>query len=1116
MVSYLFSSSFHKLKLRERNPTPAAAAKMSVNSSDGNRGTAGLTGNVDVETPLLHENVIEEGCFVSRYFRRLRAAFKCGRSELEAQVRTVRIGRFDADPKRDEFCDNYVTTSKYSVFSFIPKNLIEQFSRLANVYFLLISCIQVIPGLSPTGRFTTLVPLIIVLTITAVKEAWEDVKRHRQDAVVNAQPAYVYRPGSNDDDGKPFIRVTWREVRVGDIVLIRCGEYVPADIVLLGTDNPHGTAYVETSQLDGETNLKLRESLEETRPWCTPESVDIPQNSFITCETPNNRIHTFEGCLEESDTQHQLAAQHVLLRGCCLRNTMWACGVAIYTGHDTKLMRNQRAAPHKQSRLELGVNKTVLALFVAEVLLAVVCTIGSVVWRGGHTAWYLGGSANVGGLGLRNILTFIILFNNLIPISLYITLELCRVVQAYFIDNDDEMVHRECRAQARTSDLNEELGQVECLFADKTGTLTQNIMVFRSCSVAGVAYPSSEDLSRAPPVERPAVDRFLRVLALCHTVVPEQSDAEDGAIAYRAASPDEGALVKAAAELGYKLIGRTPRALRLCIPGEVEVEYELLNVLEFTSARKRMSVIVRDPVTGDILLLCKGADSVIYERLCENGGGAECKAATTEHLRGFATEGLRTLCLAYRRIDPAEYEEWSAVQAAAANSIGAREEELSRSAELVEKDLTLIGATAIEDKLQDGVPETIETLSAAGIKIWMLTGDKQETAVNIAYSCRLFRPDMKILILSPDLSELTDSEFSNIGNNSSGNNSKIPLGLVVDSVTLDRALRSDSQALFCDLALRCEAVVCCRCTPLQKAQVVRMVRTRTSAVTLAIGDGANDVNMIQSAHVGVGISGEEGLQAARSSDYAIAQFRFLKKLLLVHGRYSYRRLGVLVLYTFYRNLTLYLTQFWYVFMNGFSGQSLFEQWTLAMYNILFTFAPGFAFGIMDRDHFQQKLYDEPQLYSLGQRREVYNWRSVAAWVCNSVFHSFLCVCIPFLTYRSSVVWANGLTNDIFSYGHLIYTSVLVVVTLKIALETRAWTVINHVACWGSLALYVVWVFVYGVFWRTGILELGKDYYLLGCLSAESPVFWLTLVVTCVLCLLRDFVWKSVSNEYKRN
>lgn len=1110
-----------------------ASSSSSSTSNDNGTNYPDLLDTVDIDTPLLlHEDAKREG-FFARQYRRLSAAFrsvfKCGYSELESGIRTVSIGRPHADPKRDEYCDNYVTTSKYNVFTFVPKNLIEQFSRLANVYFLLISSIQVIPGLSPTGRFTTLVPLIIVLTITAVKEAWEDVRRHRQDAAVNSQPARVYRPSEG-----AFVQTTWREVRVGDVVLIRCGEYVPADVVLLSTDSPHGTAYVETSQLDGETNLKPRESLEETRNWCTPEGpAYLPSGSLVACETPNNRIHTFEGYLEESGVQHQLTAQHVLLRGCCLRNTGWACGVAVYTGHDTKLMRNQRAAPHKQSRLELAVNKTVLALFVAEVLLAAVCTAGSVVWRRKHGSWYLGGAggASVEGLGLRNLLTFVILFNNLIPISLYITLELCRVVQAYFIDNDDEMVHRDCPAQARTSDLNEELGQVECLFADKTGTLTQNIMEFRSCSVAGVVYPTQADLARAPPAARPAIDRFLRVLALCHTVVPER-DPADGTIAYRAASPDEGALVKAAAELGYRLVGRSPRALSLRVTGnintgtnskskkrngsdedEVEVEYELLNVLEFTSARKRMSVVVRDPRTGEILLLCKGADTVIYERLRDDkSGGAGCEAATTKHLRGFATEGLRTLCLAYRRLDPAEYAEWSAGQEAAANSIGAREEELARSAERIERGLTLLGATAIEDKLQDGVPETIETLSAAGIKIWMLTGDKQETAVNIAYSCRLFRPEMRILELGPDLAELMDVDHHS--HHSSSESEKVPLGLVIDSVALERALGEEKQALFCGVALRCAAVVCCRCTPLQKAQVVRMVRARTPAVTLAVGDGANDVNMIQSAHVGVGISGEEGLQAARSSDYAIAQFRFLKKLLLVHGRYSYRRLGVLVLYIFYRNLALYLTQFWYVFLNGFSGQSLFEQWTLAMYNILFTFAPGFVFGIMDRDYLKERLYAEPQLYSLGQRREVYNWRTVAAWIGNSVLHSLLCFFVPYFTYRAGVVWENGLTNDIFSYGHLIYSCVVVVVTLKIALETCSWTVINHAAYWGSLALYVVWVFVYGVFWRTGILELGKDYYLLGYLSAESPVFWLTLVVTPVLCLLRDLVWKSFSNYRK--
>ena len=894
----------------------------------------------------------------------------------------------------------------------------------------------------------------------------------------------------------------------------------------------------------------------ETRGWCSlrGEDVSVPPGACVACELPNNRIHSFEGYLEADGVRKQLTEQQVLLRGCCLRNTEWVCGVAVYTGRDTKLMMNQRAAPLKKSRLELSVNKTVLMLFVAELLLAAVCTVGSLAWRaarsgsgsgnGGGVAWYLGddSAAVSAGLGFRNFLTFVILFNNLIPISLYITMEFCRVIQAYFIDSDDEMVHRDCHAQARTSNLNEELGQVECIFSDKTGTLTQNIMAFRSCSVAGVSYatPAALAAALAGPAH-PAIDRFLRVLALCHTVVPERSNdsdggSGDGSIVYRASSPDEGALVKAAAELGYELVGRTPKTIRIRVAdnngssssssssssnnnnsnnsgndGNNNVmEYELLNVLDFTSARKRMSVVVREPGTGEILLLCKGADSIIYSRLANSAdGGSESernRAATTEHLREFASEGLRTLCLAWRRISAEEYAEWSAVQEEAANSIGGREEALARAAEQIEQGLELIGATAIEDKLQDGVPETIETLAVAGIKIWMLTGDKQETAINIAYSCRLFRPGMKLRVLSPDLEGLADDGAKAVGQ-------REQVGLVVDNAALDRALSPENQGRFCELALRCAAVVCCRCTPLQKAQVVRMVRGRTGAVTLAVGDGANDVNMIQSAHVGVGISGEEGLQAARSSDYAVAQFRFLQKLLLVHGRYSYRRLGVLVQYTFYRNLALYLTQFWYVFLNGFSGQSLYEQWTLAMYNILFTFAPGLVFAVMDRDHPKSALYAAPQRYALGQRKTVYNRWTAAAWIANAVFHSLICFVIPFLAYRNSVVWQSGLVNDILSYGHLVYSCVLVVVTLKLALETRSWTVLNHVAYWGSLAVYVLWVFVYGVFWRAGLLGLGNDYYYLGCLSAESPVFWLTLVVTPVVCLFRDFLWKVISTYY---
>jgi phospholipid-transporting ATPase len=446
------------------------------------------------------------------------------------------------------------------------------------------------------------------------------------------------------------------------------------------------------------------------------------------------------------------------------------------------------------------------------------------------------------------------------------------------------------------------------------------------------------------------INDFLTLLAVCHTVIPERMDDNDPKkITYQASSPDEAALVDGARSLGFFFHTRKPKSVTISVEGK-DIEYEILTVNEFNSTRKRMSVLVRDP-RGNVKLLIKGADTVIYERLKP---GCSYIDKTSSHLEEYAMEGLRTLVLASRDVGKKEYEEWRVVFDKANTQINERQEALDAAAELIEKDLTLLGATAIEDKLQDGVPEAISTLMEGGIKIWVLTGDRQETAINIGYSCKLITPDMKMMICNEQTHAETKKYLENqlrllktklgvrsfeasrwkkfwlgIGKNDGKFDKNVgfhsdPMALVIDGHTLNYALEDDTKETFLELAMLCKAVVCCRVSPLQKALVVKLVKTNVAgSVTLAIGDGANDVSMIQAAHIGVGISGQEGLQAARSADFAIAQFRFLRKLLLVHGGWAYSRISKTIVISFYKNITLYFIQFWYAFYNGFSGMVVF-------------------------------------------------------------------------------------------------------------------------------------------------------------------------------------------------
>uniref|UniRef100_A0A2K5ZCT7 Phospholipid-transporting ATPase n=1 Tax=Mandrillus leucophaeus TaxID=9568 RepID=A0A2K5ZCT7_MANLE len=580
--------------------------------------------------------------------------------------------------------------------------------------------------------------------------------------------------------------IVWKEVAVGDIVKVVNGQYLPADVVLLSSSEPQAMCYVETANLDGETNLKIRQGLSHTADMQTRE-VLMKLSGTIECEGPNRHLYDFTGNLNlDGKSLVALGPDQILLRGTQLRNTQWVFGIVVYTGHDTKLMQNSTKAPLKRSNVEKVTNVQILVLFGILLVMALVSSAGALYWNRSHGEknWYIKKMDTTSDNFGYNLLTFIILYNNLIPISLLVTLEVVKYTQALFINWDTDMYYigNDTPAMARTSNLNEELGQVKYLFSDKTGTLTCNIMNFKKCSIAGVTYghfpelarePSSDDFCRMPPpcsdscdfddprllknIEdrhptAPCIQEFLTLLAVCHTVVPEK-DGDN--IIYQASSPDEAALVKGAKKLGFVFTARTPFSVIIEAMGQ-EQTFGILNVLEFSSDRKRMSVIVRTP-SGRLRLYCKGADNVIFERLSKDSKYME---ETLCHLEYFATEGLRTLCVAYADLSENEYEEWLKVYQEASTILKDRAQRLEECYEIIEKNLLLLGATAIEDRLQAGVPETIATLLKAEIKIWVLTGDKQETAINIGYSCRLVSQNMALILLKED--SLDVSSFSKL------------------------------------------------------------------------------------------------------------------------------------------------------------------------------------------------------------------------------------------------------------------------------------------------------------------------------------------------------------------
>lgn len=1066
-----------------------------------------------------------------------------------------------------EYANNYICTSKYTLLTFLPKNLLEQFRRLANTYFLCLLVLQVIPAVSSLPWYSTLVPLAFVLGVTAIKDAVDDFRRHSSDNQVNNRLSDVLRNGQPLDE-------KWHKVVVGDIIKMENNQFVAADLLLLSTSEPHSLCYIETAELDGETNLKVRQAIPET----SELEDDIQKlsnfDADIVCEAPNNNLSKFEGKMTYKNNTYSIDNEKILLRGCVLRNTKWCYGLVIFAGKDTKLMQNSGKAIFKRTNIDRLMNVLIIGIFLFLLTCCLVMTAACGIWetlKGNDfqvfLPWdsYIPGSPDKDGskqegatvTALLVFFSYIIILNTVVPISLYVSVEIIRLVNSMWINWDVKMYYDKVKtaAKARTTTLNEELGQIEYIFSDKTGTLTQNIMEFKKCSIAGKSYGDAFDefgnsiviTENTPKVDLSSnpfaepnfefydrqliekmrekdfkVEQFFTLLALCHTVMPETKDDK---LEYQAQSPDEGALVSAARNFGYVFKSRTPTTITVEIQGEQRV-YELLSILDFNNVRKRMSVIVRRE--GKIQLFCKGADSLVLERM--DPKCADLKELTLHHLNEYASEGLRTLCLAVKDIPDNVYAEWKKKHHAASTAMEDRDDKLHEVYEEIEKNLVLIGATAIEDKLQDGVPDAIANLALAGIKIWVLTGDKQETAINIGYSCQLITDEMEeIFIVDGETYESVEKQmkdalqnikkikhenktqkeeevgvaFANGGVYYNGQKADVSpdlphtdeFALVINGHSLIHALQQDMELLLLELGCSCKAVICCRVTPLQKALVVDLVKRNKKSITLAIGDGANDVSMIKTAHIGVGISGQEGMQAVLASDYSICQFRYLERLLLVHGRWSYFRMCKFLKYFFYKNFAFTLCHFWYAFFCGFSAQTLFDPYFITFYNVMYTSLPVLMMGVFDQDVNEYYSLRYPKLYAPGIEDSMFN-KKVFAWsIAEGFITSLVLFFIPYGAFHDGLGSSGTDLADSQSFGVVVASILVVAVNLRCGMDTSYWTGFSHVVVWGSCIFYYCFILAFyaPVF---NYVYQGAAYQVFG-----SPNFWFCLLLTNVVLLM---------------
>eukprot|EP00053_Salpingoeca_punica_P020143 m.208889 g.208889 ORF g.208889 m.208889 type:complete len:1180 (-) comp17804_c0_seq1:3407-6946(-) len=1071
-------------------------------------------------------------------------------------------------PPEESAAHNEVCTTKYRWWNFLPKNLFEQFHRAANVYFLFVVALNWLPDINAFAKEVAMLPLLFVLSVTAVKDLFEDRRRARSDAEVNNSvcEAVCVRDGANPADCPPK-DTAWRDLQVGDLVHLRENSVIPADLVLLWTSDANGVCYVETANLDGETNLKHRRAIRQTE--TAFRATDHVASDFVY-ELPNNEIYNFNGYMREGSSMTPLDSSNVLLRGCVIRHTDEAWGVIVYAGHDTKAMQNNSGPRVKRSKLERQMNNQVMLCVALLCILCISGGIGSGAWtsrRPYETTLYLPYFAEAGPEpameGFLRIWSYFIILQSLVPISLYVSIEIVKLLQIYFIQEDEQMAHPESNTKinCRALNITEDLGQIEYLFSDKTGTLTENVMVFRKCVIGGVLY-RHEGHVRPPNAtpqscydfaldgkliaalhttsRDPSSSEYLMMLSLavCNTVIPKLVNAANdattaadsgtelqvpaiGAIKHESESPDETALVAAAHAYGFAIVHRSHERLVVNVLGQV-TEYKVEAVLPFDSARRKFSIVLRGP-DGTLLMLTKGADSAIAECLAPGKTPQAVLESTAEETDKFALDGLRTLSFAYRILDEGEFKSWNATVHAAQMSLGNRAEMLTACYHALERGFVLLGSTGIEDRLQDGVPATIAALREAGIRVWVLTGDKQETAIEIARTCRLVPLELPIILLNSELAKHSQSNSGAIDEQAAleetkalllrakeslaqlqSNGAEEGVAIVIDGATLVYALSESLQPLLVEVACAAQAVVCCRVAPIQKALVVKMVKHSLKVTTLAVGDGANDVSMIQMADVGVGISGREGRQAIMASDFSLPKFRFLARLLLVHGHWSYDRLARMILYFFYKNTVFVFLIYFFQFFCGFSARNALDDLFMNTYNLMWTSLPVMITAIFDQDVSDKTLLKCPSLYrhtreGLSYKGKFYPTMADAIWQSIALFF------VPFFALRT-----EGST-DLQSFGTVQFASLVVTVSLCIVMCSRHMHLVHAIGLGISVFGFFGFLLLYNSVCCNFMAVYPSSYYVFQHI-VQRPQFWLVLLVSIAMALLPGFLYRVISHR----
>nr|KAF6470770.1 putative ATPase phospholipid transporting 9B (putative) [Molossus molossus] len=974
------------------------------------------------------------------------------RRKRELRARTVWLGH--PEKCEEKHPRNSIKNQKYNVFTFIPGVLYEQFKFFLNLYFLVVSCSQFVPALKIGYLYTYWAPLGFVLAVTITREAIDEFRRFQRDKEVNSQ---LY--SKLTVRGK--VQVQSSDIQVGDLIVVEKNQRIPSDMVFLRTSEKAGSCFIRTDQLDGETDWKLKVAVSCTQRL--PALGDLFSiSAHVHAQKPQRDIHSFEGTFTREDSDPPV---HESLS---IENTLWAStvvasgtviGVVIYTGKETRSVMNTSNPKNKVGLLDLELNQLTKALFLALVALSVVM----VTLQGFVGPWY------------RNLFRFLLLFSYIIPISLRVNLDMGKAAYGWMMMRDENIPG----TVVRTSTIPEELGRLVYLLTDKTGTLTQNEMAFKRLHLGTVSYgsdtmdeiqshvrsscaqvhaqASGDTGSSAPPRKAQSsgpkarksvssrVHEAVKALALCHNVTPVyesragttgeteyaevDQDFSDENRTYQASSPDEVALVQWTESVGLTLVSRDLTSMQLRTPGGQILAFCVLQMFPFTSEGKRMGIIVRDEATGEITFYMKGADAVMSTIVQYNDW-------LEEECGNMAREGLRTLVVAKRALTEEQYQDFESRYMQAKLSVHDRALKVAAVVESLEREMQLLCLTGVEDRLQADVRPTLEMLRNAGIKV----ASRGEAHLEL----NAFRR-------------------------------KHDCALVISGDSLEVCLRYYEHELV-ELACQCPAVVCCRCSPTQKAHIVKLLQRHTRRRTCAIGDGGNDVSMIQAADCGIGIEGKEGKAASLAADFSITQFKHIGRLLVVHGRSSYKRSAALGQFVMHRGLVISTMQAVFSSVCYFASVPLYQGFLMVGYATIYTMFPVFSL-VLDQDVKPDMAMLYPELYKDLTKGRSLSFKTFLIWVLISI-------------YQGGVLMYGALALFESEFVHVVaisFTALVLTELLMVALTVRTWHWLMAVAELLSLGCYVA------------SLAFLNEYFDLAFITTVTFV-WKVSAITVVSCL----------------